>query len=106
MRRSQPSWQQTPCPAWCNVGHLETDHAEDRTHQHLAETVPVISRHISATEGCIVFLMSAEEFEVGVSLRDGETTVWVYLGTGPGNELQLDLQSWERVSERMRQILS
>lgn len=88
MPASRPSWQIHRCPTWCEGGHREDDHSDDRVHRAVGETVEVLSEADAST---------TVSLEIAVWRRDGEALTWLYLGAGPGRELQIALPDIPRV---------
>jgi hypothetical protein len=96
MTNPRPSWQRDECPAWCAVDHREDDHPDDRSHRTDTPAVPVIARARRFDDG-LVFETGAMEFEVGVSRPDGEVDTWIYVGAGPGQQLEVSRESAKRL---------
>lgn len=88
MPASRPSWQMHECPTWCEGGHREDDHVDDRVHRAVGESVEILPGPDAAV---------AVPLELAVWRRDGEARTWLYLGVGPGRELQIALSDLPRV---------
>lgn len=42
MRNHMPTWQTTPCPAWCKMTHTDGDFPDDRVHRPSHELAAVL----------------------------------------------------------------
>lgn len=97
----QPSWQNDPCPRWCAGDHLESDLPEDRVHRAPGVAVPVVSRR---TDTDLVRTAHPEEYEIGLSRADGSTETWVYIGAGPGEYLEVSVESARRLIAALQHV--
>jgi hypothetical protein len=88
MPASRPSWQMHECPTWCEGGHREDDHVDDRVHRAVGEAVELRLGPDATT---------TVPLELAVWRRDGRADTWLYLGAGPGSELQIALADAPRV---------
>ncbi|MDR6200093.1 NADPH:quinone reductase-like Zn-dependent oxidoreductase [Microbacterium sp. SORGH_AS428] len=88
MPASRPSWQTHECPTWCEGGHREDDHVDDRVHRAVAEGVDVLLDPDTTT---------TVQLEFAVWRRDGRADTWLYAGSGPGRELHIPLPDAPRV---------
>ncbi len=52
--------------------------------------VPVVSRRV-VDDDPAMHHVTAQEFEVALSLRDGSGETWVYLGAGPNEYVEVSL---------------
>lgn len=88
MPASRPSWQMHECPTWCEGGHREDDHVDDRLHRAVGEAVEILLGPDVTT---------TVQLEFAVWRRDGQADTWFYVGAGPGSELQIPLADAPRV---------
>ena len=88
MPASRPSWQTHECPTWCEGGHREDDHVDDRVHRAVGAGIDIL---VDPNETTSV------QLEFAVWRRDGRADTWLYAGAGPGRELQIPLPDAARV---------
>ena len=86
-------WQVDRCPPWCIGGHGERDHPDDRVHRSLGVTVPAVVRRPILTPTSLDFDVASAEIEVGLARLDGDTHTWVYIGSGPGESIEISAES-------------
>jgi hypothetical protein len=98
----RPTWQIDPCPEWCARTHAENDHIDDRVHRSEGIAVPAVirSKRLGATR--VEFDEEASHVEVGLSRTDGQREIWLYVGAGPGREIELSLDTASRVFREAR----
>ncbi|MDJ1372345.1 hypothetical protein C7K25_13365 [Gulosibacter molinativorax] len=65
-------------------------------HRSVGEALAVLSRR---TDANLAQRVSGEEYEVGLSRRDGSDTTWVYIGAGPREYLELSLESARQLAD-------
>jgi hypothetical protein len=94
-----PTWQVDPCPEWCASAHHEDDHPDDRVHRSEGIAVPAVIRSRRLTATRVVFDEEATVLEVGISRVDGSNDTWLYLGAGPGRELEVSAGTAMRLLE-------
>ena len=105
MEATRPSWQRTPCPDWCRGGHEEGEPLGDRMHRSAGIEEDVRARRVLVADGALVVESGVEEFVVGLARADGEATTWLYVGSGVGQQIDVDLRDVPRLVgliERMR----
>ncbi|SJM59441.1 hypothetical protein [Gulosibacter sp. 10] len=45
-----------------------------------------------------------EEYEIGLSRADGSTETWVYIGAGPGEYLEVSVESARRLIAALQHV--
>lgn len=103
------SWQRDECPPWCAVRHGHDDHPDDWAHVSAQVAVPVVARVGTVSgEGESHDLVDARELAGVLRQRDGAPDVWLYVGDGAEQWLELTVESWARVlpfaAERLGQV--
>ena len=83
MPEVRPTWQIDDCPPWCDGGHHEDDHPDDRIHARVGVAVPVTVRDPVSGQS------SAEQLELALWRRDGDTRTWLHAGATSGNRLEI-----------------
>jgi hypothetical protein len=98
----RPTWQVDPCPEWCAGAHAENDHLDDRVHRSegIAVSAVIRSKRLGAMR--VEFEVEADDVEVGLSRTDGQHETWLYVGAGPGREIELSLDTASRVLRAAR----
>ncbi len=105
MHGSRPSWQVGECPPWCASEHQERDHPDDRVHRSHSVAVPVTVRQTSFVGASIRREAGPSELEIALSRIDGDAETWVYVGDGPARNLELTVESGERVLRAISAVL-
>lgn len=77
--RSNPSWLNEECPAWCIGDHHEDDHPDDRIHDSDGQTVSV-ALHPSQRLTRAGDDGEASELIIVTSRRAGDQAEWTYIG--------------------------
>ncbi|MCU1440456.1 MAG: hypothetical protein JWP85_1453 [Rhodoglobus sp.] len=98
----RPTWQVDPCPEWCAGAHTENDHVDDRVHRSEGIAVPAVIRSKRLGSTRVEFDEEAGDVEVGISRTDGQRETWLYVGSGPGREIELSLDTASRVLRTAR----
>jgi hypothetical protein len=99
-----PPWPPEPCPPWCVVRHAPDDHEHDRKHVSTWLTVPAVELepllHGAEHE-------RAQAVDLGLCLhrRIGERTLWLYVGDGEHQALELTVDSWSRLLPAVDRLL-
>jgi hypothetical protein len=93
----RPTWQVDPCPEWCAGAHAENDHPDDRVHRSAGIAVSAVLRSKRLGPARVEFDEVADEVEVGLARADGHRATWLYVGAGPGREIELSLDTASRV---------
>lgn len=99
-----PPWLTEACPSWCVVRHAPDDHEHDRKHVSTWLSVPAVE---------LVPLLGgperegAQPVELGLCLhrRVGERTLWLYVGDGEHQALELTADSWARLLPAVDRLL-
>ncbi|MCD6640172.1 MAG: hypothetical protein LT071_09695 [Nocardioides sp.] len=86
----RPSWQQEPCPPWCERTHLESDHLEDRFHQSEGTLVPamVVDDPLSSPP-----TMRLTELVVVAVRHPGDSTTWIRVEAAEGSDPRLVVEA-------------
>jgi hypothetical protein len=86
-----PPWLAEPCPPWCVVQHAADDHEHDRKHVSTWLTVPVVELPA----------------DLGLCLhrRVGERTLWLYVGDGEHQALEIAADGWARLLPAVDRLL-
>lgn len=73
----RPTWQQLPCPDWCERMHEEDDHPEDRYHQSEPSFIPLTA----ATERTVPVTASLRNVDLLVRVGQyvDELIEWVVI---------------------------
>jgi hypothetical protein len=100
-----PTWQVDPCPEWCADVHREDDHPDDRVHRSEGIAVPAVIRSRRLTATRVVFDVEATAVEVGISRVDGDSDTWLYMGAGPGRELEVSVGTAPHLLEVARSLV-
>ncbi|HEY0217336.1 MAG TPA: hypothetical protein VGC57_13185 [Cellulomonas sp.] len=110
---ARPSWQVDPCPSWCVVRHEPEDHQHDRKHMSTWLTVPAVELVPTGAGGAAgADRAGPREEEQGADLalclhrRDGAATVWLYVGDGERQMLELTAESWSRLVPAVERLLA
>lgn len=107
---SSPSWQVGECPPWCVQEHAEDDHVHDRKHASTWLTVPVVELEpVPAGEGgpgAPRERERGEEVALCLHRREGRRTVWLYVGDGERQVLELTVESWARLRPAVDRLLA
>ena len=98
----RPTWQIDACPEWCAGVHAENDHVDDRVHRSrgIAVAALIRTKRLGATR--VEFDVEEGDVEVGLSRTDGQAETWLYVGAGPGREIELNLDTASRVLRAAR----
>lgn len=80
-----------PCPPWCVADHFAEDEPGQRRHRSRARTVA--ATQAPTKRGGV----RVGEFVVEVFRDDPAPTVWVYVGDGVDQYLELSLESTRRL---------
>jgi len=102
---ARPSWLTEDCPAWCSADHAEQAYAGDRVHTSDTLDVPAIVRVTDCRGGKTWHHVDGTEVTVALSRRVGERETWLYIGTPDRQELELTLESAERLAEAIGAVL-
>lgn len=97
MQENRPRWQAHACPEWCDGGHQEDDHVDDRLHSRIGETTAITV--ISNGQPVV------DELEVALWRRDGEAQTWLYMGFGGGREIDVAVADVNRVLASILEVL-
>lgn len=99
-----PAWQAQPCPSWCEGGHADTDHPDDRVHRSAGTVVAVRSRRLVGVDP-LRRLESAHEYEIGLSKDDADGQTWLYIGAGVEEYIEVALADGVRLVEVLRDVI-
>lgn len=95
----RPSWLTEPCPAWCEGGHLEREHPDDRTHYGPIHNVPLLLEAPSEVdEG--TWAPETAQFYLRQHWLHRDAYVWLGHGES-GMGLRLRLEEAEALAERL-----
>ena len=89
---------QRGCPGWCVADHQAEDDPGEVRHRSAIVTVPVVSR---TRAGPVAIDLMLEIFR-----SDRDATVWLYLGDGTDQRLEVALESAGRLVEALEAALS
>lgn len=105
-RPTRHSWQHDDCPPWCEGGHTESDHPDDRFHRSEGSAIPVITRRTAVVDNHLTHIVEATELKVGLSRAIGDAEIWVYLDAEGDRGFELSLESATRLISSLRSPLT
>jgi hypothetical protein len=98
-----PPWLAEPCPPWCVVQHAADDHEHDRKHVSTWLTVPVVE--LEPLLGARRERERPADHGLCLHRRVGERTLWLYVGDGEHQALEIAADGWARLLPAVDRLL-